>query len=661
MINIKIKKWDTLFPYFISFIFITLSIILISRHELWFDEVRAWVIGASSSSFAEFVNYMRDSEGHPYTWSAILFLVYKFFTQNVEVIKIIHLLISSIAVFLFLKYSTFNKVIKTIFVFGYFSFYEYSIISRNYALGVLLIYIFCILYKEKYKNITSIAITLFFMGQANIFSFLVSLVFFALVLIESFIERKKISIRFFNLKIIIYILVFICSPIVLFWQLGGQATQGSVWGPALPAFFNKSFNEIFESVNGAVRGAFYAIIPFNEIQINFWGNNLFINNLIGKSNIAILVLSIILLLIPVLFIKKRKIIFYLIGIFSILIIPVFIPMGKLRHYGHLFILMISMIWISNYNNDDDEFLFKNQITIKRISNIFLTVILLFGLASSGFAFYFDYKYPFTVQKEIAGYIKENFELDKTTLISGYKDVDSTSVAAYLNKKIYYPQTDEFSLISSYGKRKADLNADEVFLKTLSYGRQNEQILLILNNKLITDPDIPSRYFFKKINKDFGDSIVGYENAGLYIFKKDDIKLARINDAGTFPDAELHGCTISEDKTKIAFDSDKEGLKLFRFPVEIEKYTNYLIEFDLTVDNNITDNILVDLYGEDYDDPFQEFSIKAEEIRIGEKIKISKILNSLSIPDKEIFFRIFTYSPLKAKIENLNIYKLVSSE
>ena len=94
------------------------------------------------------------------------------------------------------------------------------------------------------------------------------------------------------------------------------------------------------------------------------------------------------------------------------------------------------IWISNYNNDDDEFLFKNQITIKRISNIFLTVILLFGLGSSGFAFYFDYKYPFTVQKEIAGYIKENFELDKTTLISGYKDVDSTSVAAYLNKKIY---------------------------------------------------------------------------------------------------------------------------------------------------------------------------------------------------------------------------------
>ena len=80
------------------------------------------------------------------------------------------------------------------------------------------------------------------------------------------------------------------------------------------------------------------------------------------------------------------------------------------------------------------------------------------------------------------------------------------------------------------------------IRDRSYGRQNEQILLISNSKLITDSNIPSRYFFKKINKDFGDSIVGYENAGLYIFKKDDIKLARINDAGTFPDAELHSCT-----------------------------------------------------------------------------------------------------------------------
>ena len=108
------------------------------------------------------------------------------------------------------------------------------------------------------------------MGQVNIFSFLVSLVFFALVLIESFIERKKISIRFFNLKIIIYILVFICSPIVLFWQLGGQATQGSVWGPALSAFFNKSFNEIFESVNEAARGAFYAIIPVSYTHLDVY-------------------------------------------------------------------------------------------------------------------------------------------------------------------------------------------------------------------------------------------------------------------------------------------------------------------------------------------------------------------------------------------------------
>ncbi len=657
MINIKIKKWDTLFPYFISFIFITLSIILISRHELWFDEVRSWAIGASSSSFKDLIYYMQGSEGHPYTWSAILFLVYKFITQDVEVIKIIHLIISFSAVFIFLKYAAFNKVIKTMFVFNYLIFYEYSIISRNYSMGILLIIIFCIFYKNKINNIYLLAITLFFMSQTSIYSFMISLAFSLLLLCEYITYLKKYFSKKFLHRIFLFIFIIFASIFLLILQFYTQAFKSNIYSPTIGQVFSLSGQDIIYNISFAFKQIVSAMLPINEFKIHFWGNNLIINNL--SSDKLLISISLFLIFIPSLLIKRRKIFFYFAGILLILCIPIFIYRGQIRHFGHIFIFIIAFMWLSFYESDG-KYLLKNQKFINYFSNIFLIIILSFGLCGSLSAFYFDCRYPFSVQKNISIYIKQNFNLNKT-MLSGYKDIDSTAVSAYLNKEIYYPQSNEYNYVSSGHKRIEDLDADEVFLRTLSHGFYNEQILLILNNKLITDPDISSRYFFKKINKDFGDSIVGYEDAGLYIFKKDDIKLARINDAGTFPDAELHSCTISEDKTKIAFDSDKEGLKLFRFPLEVEEYTNYLIEFDLTVDNNITDNILVDLYGEDYDDPFQEFSIKAEEIRIGEKIKISKILNSLAIPDKEIFFRIFTYSPLKAKIENLNIYKLVSSE
>ena len=89
-----------------------------------------------------------------------------------------------------------------------------------------------------------------------------------------------------------------------------------------------------------------------------------------------------------------------------------------------------------------------------------------------------------------------------------------------------------------------------------------------------------------------------------------------------------------------------------------KRYHYLIEFDIVVKDNIKDTIQVDFYGQGYDNPEQEFSIKPDEIKVNEKIKISKVINASKIPDdNNIFFRIFTYSPLKADITNLNIYKI----
>lgn len=48
------------------------------------------------------------------------------------------------------------------------------------------------------------------------------------------------------------------------------------------------------------------------------------------------------------------------------------------------------------------------------------------------------------------------------MLSGYKDIDSTAVSAYLNKEIYYPQSNEYNYVSSGHKRIEDLDADEVF-------------------------------------------------------------------------------------------------------------------------------------------------------------------------------------------------------
>ena len=78
----------------------------------------------------EFIKTIDMNGNNTYSWFAILYFISHFITQNPESMKIIHLAISTVSVFLILKYAPFNKIIRAMLVFGYFFFYEYSIISR---------------------------------------------------------------------------------------------------------------------------------------------------------------------------------------------------------------------------------------------------------------------------------------------------------------------------------------------------------------------------------------------------------------------------------------------------------------------------------------------------------------------------------------------------
>ena len=149
----KRENWDRFFPYIFTLLFLSLSILLILEHELWRDEVKAWLAGSESASIRDFIYNIRDNHGHPYLWGFIQYLVSHYIGYYIESIKISHLIISTSTAFLILKYAPFSKLIRVLIIFSYFFFFEYSILSRNYAIGILSIIVFCILYKNKYKNL----------------------------------------------------------------------------------------------------------------------------------------------------------------------------------------------------------------------------------------------------------------------------------------------------------------------------------------------------------------------------------------------------------------------------------------------------------------------------------------------------------------------------
>ena len=511
----KSDIYNKYFPFIITAIFLALSILLIWRHELWRDEIQAWLIGSEAQTLSEFISNMRDSQGHPYMWNAILYFISHFITQNPESMKIVHLAISTASVFLILKYAPFNKIIKVMLVFGYFFFYEYSIISRNYALGVLCIVLFCILYKNKYKNILPIAIVLFFMGQANIYSFIISMVLFLMLIIEFIIDRKYVARNVKKIYIILAVLIILGEILFIYWQLGSQVPVGS----NIPSVFGKtsdwSNTTIFVS-----RGIIESYFQIPRFFLNFWDTERLITSFLSNYRLLYTyIVSLVLLIIPIFIIKRKAIFLYIFSLIVILSMPFFIyNIIFTRHYGFIFILFITCIWLSNINKGD-KYLINTKGNFNKIfQSTFLIIILISSLIATSAAFYFDWKYPFSNGKYVADYIEENFDKDNIVIV-GYQDFVVQTVAGYLNKDIYYPNSKEFRKHVRWDSRFGSEKIDVIFSEADSFTRKKDTVLVIIHGKPVEEK-IPKKYYFEKLNTVFNNSIVCRENFFLYLFDKD---------------------------------------------------------------------------------------------------------------------------------------------
>ncbi len=509
------QYWNKYFPYIMTAVFLAISILIISRHELWSDEAKAWNISIASSSISEFVYNMRDNYGHPFLWNAILYFISHYITGNPESMKIIHLGISTITCFLILKFAPFNKTIKTLLIFNYFIFYEYSIISRNYAIAILPIIIFCVLCKNKYKNLVFLGIALFFMTQGHLYTFILSLVFLLILIIDLIIDRRIVLKLISRPKLLLFFIIALSGILLTYWELGSQINKGTVWSPSLFTMFNISVSEIKQLPLEISKNIISALLPVPSFSINFWNSNVIITYISKYNSLFLIPLATILFIFPLFILKKNAIRLYLIGYLS-LIGAISLLYGRLsRHVGILLIFLIVCFWVSNVSNSGN----LNNLNNKKINvqNIFLIVILSISLVGSLTASYFDYNYPFSQSKNVAEYINNNYNKDNIIVV-GYKDVDTQTIAAYLDKDIFFPQTNELGRFCLWSKRRNDVPTDEIFKSASYFIDKGRTIIVIIHSNAVKDLDLPEKYSFTKVDKKFDESIVGYENYSLFLFE-----------------------------------------------------------------------------------------------------------------------------------------------
>jgi len=121
-----------------------------TRHEMWRDEVRALSVatapGAPGAVLATW-----HGEGHPFTWYVLLRCAYAVFHTPL-VLPVLGIAAAAAAVWLVLRHAPWPPAMRALFVFGALPLYEYSVMTRNYGIGMLALFATCAAYERRFER-----------------------------------------------------------------------------------------------------------------------------------------------------------------------------------------------------------------------------------------------------------------------------------------------------------------------------------------------------------------------------------------------------------------------------------------------------------------------------------------------------------------------------
>ncbi|MDZ8184373.1 MAG: hypothetical protein RMX96_05845 [Nostoc sp. ChiSLP02] len=483
MLNNKIIKYTSRLPFnspwFIIIIFSTLGLIGILNHSMWRDELNPWLIVRDSKSFGDLIANIRY-EGHPVLWYFSLAFLRKI-VDNPAIVQIFHWVITVVSVSLFCLYSPFNYRQKLLFSFGYFAFYEYLLISRNYAFSMLFVFTFCTIFSSRKITYAYLAILLGLLANSSAYGLLVSFSLVLTLLAEfcfdskhrnNYFQQSKKYDLFLSILIIIFsftLCIYIITPPADSYLYGGL---NNGW------IMELNFRHFLRSI-GRIFGSYLLIIPQHKSWLD----------LIICTIIALIIVSLTLIKLS----KKPTAVFlYIIGNLILLTFTYLRFPGMPRHFGHFYLIFIASLWLGSYFQDSSLLLNKfsvrpNSLTLIRADkwhHLALMLILYAQFLGGVYSFSRDLVLPYSASKETSQYLQKA-GLDNEFIVAS-RDANMAPLSGYLNRKFYYPELQKMGSFTLFNKGRKDVEQAEILNQVnslLKNQAEQKKILLILNKKL----------------------------------------------------------------------------------------------------------------------------------------------------------------------------------
>ncbi|HSS75929.1 MAG TPA: hypothetical protein VLV54_04210, partial [Thermoanaerobaculia bacterium] len=364
------------------------------------------------------------------------------------------------AAFAFVRWAPLGRRARVLFVFGYFPFYEYAVISRAYSTGALLVWLACVAARSR-RPALALGAVLGLLCQTTAYGFILAIAIACGWLLDRWLHRRELA------------------PLPRAEVAGGflLAVAGAVAGIVQfipePGTLGPPWLFAWDPVHArkVLMVPWRAFVPLPRFGLNFWNTN----GLDAWPNIqAMAGLLMLALAAALLWRSKVALATFGVGAAGLLAFSYTKYLGVMRHQGSMWLLFAAALWLGGGLGFQEE---RRSWRVR-----VLLGLLIIHCGAGAFASWMDLRHPFSNGAATAELIRSQ-GLDQHPLF-GHREPPASTISLFLGRPLYSPSRGIFVTHPDYGPKQRELSVQEVRCAARDLARRRaEDIVLVMNWEL----------------------------------------------------------------------------------------------------------------------------------------------------------------------------------
>lgn len=466
------REGTTASPLAWTALFAALSVARVLRHEMWRDEMNIWAFALDSTSLADLVGALKYG-GHGLLWPISVYALARVVPDPLAM-QCLNVAFATLAVWVVLRCAPLPAWQALLFVYGYTVFFEYTILSRHYALGVLCLVSALAFLTASRPHVVPAALCLALLAQTTVYGVILGVALAAAVGVD--LRRDALAGRVGRgdrRRAALSAAIVAASVAAACLWLRPPADSGFAVG------WRVHFDWL--RLQGAVGTIWRAFVPVPVPGLHFWNTNV----LDPFPVLAGLCGAVIAALVTWRFrASATALICWALGAGGVVLFSYLKHPGAQRHHGHVFLAFLAASWLLAWGRSRSGEAAVPRPWEARLSNAGIFAVLAIQLAVGWYASAMDLARPFSASQAAAAWIRDNRLADR--VIVADRDQITLPVLARLDRpRVFFPRSRQTRRLIVWNTRRLRPLTEQAVLAAVEaeIGRPPGRVLLLTSYPL----------------------------------------------------------------------------------------------------------------------------------------------------------------------------------